>query len=181
MVAARQFHRWDRNRVAQLLLGGFPAGDWLLDPFASFEQPEHGRVIGLDFVSRVAAFAELFEKTAAQGKAGRLDVVVEPLLLTSDVCQTSVLLEFRRRFDHQSRFVAEGQRPERRVRVLEGTLADPFDLSLQEHGDLSPRQSIDDKIGVSDQSEAEGGYGCSQNAWEMHNASQVQSFPYSGR
>jgi hypothetical protein len=34
---------------------------------------------------------------------------------------------------------------------------------------------------VSDQSEAEDGYGCSQNAWEMHNASQVQSFPYSGR
>jgi hypothetical protein len=36
-------------------------------------------------------------------------------------------------------------------------LSDPFGPSLQEHGDLSPRQSIDDKIAVSDHSEAEGG------------------------
>jgi hypothetical protein len=36
-------------------------------------------------------------------------------------------------------------------------LSDPFGLSLQEHGDLSPRQSIDNKVGVSDHSEAKGG------------------------
>jgi hypothetical protein len=146
MLALRELHRRKWYRLAKFLLGLVPLSEGFFDPLACFEQSQHGRMLGLDFISCVAALFELIEQAASDGESGGLDVSFKGWVLAGLVPKPSILFGLGGSFDDQSRVMAEGQDTQGRVGVLEGSVSDSFGFTLEQYGDLGSRQTVQDKV-----------------------------------
>jgi hypothetical protein len=103
-------------------------------------------MLGLDFISCVAALFELIEQAASDGESGGLDVSFKGWVLAGLVPKPSILFGLGGSFDDQSRIMAERQDTQGRVGVLEGSVSNSFGFTFEHYGDLGSRQTVHDKV-----------------------------------